>query len=224
MGETIRLEAGDGHAFSGYRAGAQGVRKGSVVVVQEVFGINRHIRSVCDRFAAAGYGAVAPALFDRLAAGVELDYDEDGISRGRALVADLGWDRPLLDIAAAATALAEQHGRVGVVGYCWGGSVSFLAGCRLDAVACAAVYYGRHIVEFRDERPRCPMVMHFGADDPLIPAEAVAQIRAAWPDLPIHVYPGAGHGFNCDRRADFRAGAAMLAFARTLDLFARHLG
>jgi carboxymethylenebutenolidase len=223
MGERISLRAADGHTFSAYRALPATPARGGVVVIQEVFGVNAHIRDVCDRFAAAGYGAVAPALFDRLARGVELDYDEDGISRGRELALALGWEQPLLDVAAAARAL-ERQGRVGYVGYCWGGSISFLAGCRLDAVACAAIYYGRHIVDFLGERPRCPLLMHFGAEDALIPAENVAKVRAAFPEVPVFVYEGAGHGFNCDRRADFRAGAAMLAFARTLDLFARHLG
>lgn len=222
MAETIELTAADGHTLSACRALPAGTARGGVVVIQEVFGVNAHIRDVCDRFAAAGYAAVAPALFDRLTPGVELGYDEGGITRGRALVAELGWETPLLDISAAASAL-KAHGKVGVVGYCWGGSVSFLAGCRLP-FACAAVYYGRQIVDFLAETPRCPMIMHFGADDPLIPQENVAAIRAARPDVPIYVYAGAGHGFNCDRRADFRADAATSALGRTLDLFAHHLG
>lgn len=221
MGETIRLEAGDGHAFSGYRAGAQGVRKGGVVVVQEVFGINRHIRSVCDRFAAAGYEALAPALFDRLRPGVELDYDEAGITEGRALVSELGWDNPLSDIAAAAKAL-DPNGAVGVVGYCWGGSVSFLAACQ-PGVACVSAYYGRHIVEFLGETPRCPLILHFGAEDPLIPLENVERVRVALPDVPVYLYRDAGHGFNCDQRADYRPEAARVALERTLSLFAQHL-
>lgn len=222
MGEKITLRAGDGHALGAYRALPAGKAKGGIVVIQEVFGVNAHIRDVCERFASHGYVAIAPALFDRLAPSVELDYDEAGITRGRELAVALGWEQPLLDVAAAARAL-EPHGRVGTVGYCWGGSVSFLAGCRLT-LACAVVYYGRHVVEFLGERPRCPMLMHFGAEDALIPADNVARIRAAFPEVPVFVYEGAGHGFNCDRRADYRAEAAAAALARTLDLFARHVG
>ena len=222
MAATIELKAADGHALSAYQALPATPARGGVVVIQEVFGVNAHIRDVCEGFAAHGYAAIAPALFDRLAAGVELDYDEAGITRGRALVAELGWERPLIDIAAAASAI-EIYGKVGCVGYCWGGSASFLAGCRLP-LACAVVYYGRHIVDFLADKPRCPLLMHFGAEDALIPPESVAAIREAWPEVPIFVYADAGHGFNCDRRADFRPEVAERARERTLEFFARHLG
>lgn len=221
MGELIRLRAEDGHEFVAFRADPQVPRRGGVVVVQEVFGVNAHIRDVCLRYADFGYAAIAPSLFDRLRPGVELDYDEPGITEGRALVGALGWEAPLLDIWAAAKAL-RADGKVGVVGYCWGGSVTWLAACRLD-VGCASAYYGRHIVEFLDEKPRCPTILHFGAEDALIPPENVEKVRAAHPQLPIHVYAGAGHGFNCDRRADFRDDAAALAQERTLALFAECL-
>ena len=221
MGTWTRLRAEDGHSFLAWRADPQGPRRGAVVVTQEVFGVNAHIRDVCEDFAAEGYAAIAPALFDRIRPGVELDYDEAGIAEGRALVGELGWDKPLLDIAAAADALRADR-EVGVVGYCWGGSVAFLAACRLE-LGCFAAYYGRHIVEFLAESPRCPGLFHFGAEDALIPIEAVERVRAAYPDRPVHVYQGAGHGFNCDRRGDFRPEAAAQARARTLALFARHL-
>lgn len=219
MGESVQLQAADGHRLTAYRAVPEEPEKGGVVVVQEIFGVNAHIRDVCERFAALGYRAMAPALFDRLRPGVELDYDEAGITEGRELVTKLGWDKPMLDIRAAATSI-RPDGKVAVVGYCWGGSVTWLAGCRLD-VACAVPYYGRHIVELLNEMPRCPMILHFGAEDALIPLENVETIRAAFPDLPIHLYAGAGHGFNCDRRTDFRPEAARLALARTLELFGR---
>ena len=221
MGELVRLVAGDGHAISGYRADPAGTSRGSLVVVQEVFGVNEHIRNVCDRFADSGYTALAPALFDRVRPGVELAYDEAGITEGRALVAEVGWDKPVLDVRAAATALRADL-KVGVVGYCWGGTVTWLAACRLD-VACAVAYYGRQIVDFLDERPRCPVMMHFGAEDALIPRAAVSTIEAAFPAIPVHVYDGAGHGFNCDRRGDFRQDAAALALERTLAFFADNL-
>lgn len=217
MGDWVQVVADDGHVFSAYHATAQGAAKGSVVVVQEVFGVNAHIRAVCDGFAAAGYASIAPSLFDRIRPRVELGYDDDGIAEGRALVAELGWEVPLRDVAAAAKHL-RADGRVGVVGYCWGGSVAWLAGCRLD-VACVSAYYGRHIVEFVGEQPRCPAIMHFGAADPLIPLETVECVRRAWPQTPVFVYEGAGHGFNCDQRADYRPAAAALAMERTLALF-----
>lgn len=220
MGKTIRLTAADGHTLDAYKAEPQ-QEKGAIVVVQEVFGVNGHIRDVCDRFAAHGYVAMAPALFDRVRPGVELGYDEAGIAEGRELSTAIGWDDPVTDIRAAAEALRPDR-KVGVVGYCWGGSWAWLAACRLN-VAAAACYYGRHIVDLMDETPRCPVILHFGADDPTVPAEAVAKIRAGFPEIPIHVYDGAGHGFNCDRRKDFRPEAARMALGLTLALFAQHL-
>jgi carboxymethylenebutenolidase len=222
MGDWIELTAADGHGLCAYRAPAESDRRGGLVVVQEVFGVNAHIRSVCDGFAAHGYDAVAPALFDRLETCVELAYDDDGIAKGRALVGELGWERPLVDVHAAASSL-HPEGRVGVVGYCWGGTIAWLAACRLD-VACAAAYYGRQIVDFPDDHPRCPTVAHFGAEDALIPLEAVERVRVANPAVAVHLYAGAGHGFNCDARADFRPEAAALALERTLALFSGALG
>lgn len=221
MGKMIRLTAADGHGFGAYHAQPRDMRAGGVIVVQEIFGVNAHIRDVCDWLAEAGYEAVAPALFDRLTPGVDLGYDEAGITEGRELVGRLGWETPVTDIRAAAQFL-DPDLRVGVVGYCWGGTITWLAACRLP-IACAAPYYGRQIIDFVDEKPQCPMVMHFGAVDPLIPQDVVERIGEAHPDIPIHVYEGAGHGFNCDRRADWRPEAASLARARTLALFARHL-
>lgn len=221
MGETLKLSASDGFELGAYRAKPAGERRGGVVVVQEIFGVNGHIRDVVERYAERGYEAIAPALFDRLRPGIELDYDEAGISEGREHVAALGWEKPMLDVWAAATSL-DPHGKVGVVGYCWGGTVAFLAGCRLG-VACVSAYYGRHIVEFLDEIPRCPMIMHFGAEDATIPQENVDAIRSAYPDVPVYFYAGAGHGFNCDRRADFRPGASAEALDRTLAFFDRTL-
>jgi carboxymethylenebutenolidase len=221
MGETVSLVAADGHRLDAYRALPPAPERGAVVVVQEVFGVNAHIRDVCDGFAAAGYTALAPALFDRVRRGVELDYDEAGIAEGRELAAAIGWDDPVRDIGAAAAAM-RPGGRVGAVGYCWGASWTWVAACRLD-LACAACYYGRHIAQHLDEKPRCPVILHFGADDASIPPENVARVRAAFPALPVHVYAGAGHGFNCDRRKDFRREAASLARERTLALLEEHL-
>ncbi len=221
MGETVRLTASDGHELAAYRVEATRERKGSIVVVQEIFGVNGHIRDVCDRFAALGYDAIAPALFDRVRQGVELAYDEAGIAEGRTLAAAIGWDDPARDIAAAAAALRPDH-RVGAVGYCWGASWTWVAAARVP-LSCAVCYYGRHIVDLLEERPKCAVMMHFGAEDASIPPEAVRRIRDAHPGIPIHVYAGAGHGFNCDRRPDFRPEPAALALDRTLAFFAEHL-
>ena len=173
-------------------------------------------------FAADGYAAIAPAVFDRIERGIELDYDDAGKVRGRELRAELGWEGPMADVEAAAGAL-EPLGNVGVVGYCWGGSLAWLAACRLD-VACAVGYYGGQIIGFNDETPRCPVILHFGETDASIPMDDVDAIRAAHPDVPVHVYGDAGHGFNCDRRGSYHAESAKTARARTLAFFAEHLG
>ncbi|MFQ5954103.1 MAG: dienelactone hydrolase family protein [Kiloniellales bacterium] len=220
--QNLTLTADDGHQCGAYRADPAGRPRGGIVVIQEIFGVNRHIRAVCDGFAADGYAALAPALYDRQTPGVELDYSPEGINRGREIRAEVGWDGPVRDIAAAVAALAPV-GRVGTVGYCWGGSLSWLAATRLD-VACAVCYYGGQIVSFKDERPGCPVLMHFGEIDQSIPMDDVTAIQAALPEVPVHVYPGAGHGFNCDMRADFHQASADLARERTFAFFAEHIG
>jgi len=220
MGEFIELQAEDGHLFAAYRADPEGISKGGLVVIQEIFGVNSHIREVCDRFAGAGYSAIAPAMFDRLAPGTELEYTEEGVAEGRDLIEKLGWDDPVKDIWAAALAL-RPDGKVGVVGYCWGGSVTWLAACRLN-IGAAVGYYGRQIPDFVDETPRVPTMLHFGENDPLIPMEGVERVRQAHPDVPIYTYP-AGHGFTCDQRADFHAESSRRALVHTLDFFGEKL-
>jgi carboxymethylenebutenolidase len=221
MRETVLLTASDGHQLEAYRVRPSMKRKGGVVVIQEVFGVNGHIREVCERYASDGYEAIAPALFDRIRPRVELPYDDSGIAEGRELAAAIGWDKPMLDVWAAAKA-TDLGGSVAVVGYCWGGSWAWLAGCRLE-ILCAVCYYGRHIPDLLDEKPRVPILMHFGAEDSSIPMENVERIRQAYPEIPIFVYEGAGHGFNCDQRVSYNAEAAALARKRTLAFFAEHL-
>ena len=221
MGETITLNAEEGTEFSAYRARPSASPRGGLVVIQEVFGVNHHIRSVTDGFAAEGFDAIAPALFDRKEAGVELAYDADGLARGRALRTALGWDAPLRDIAAAIAAVAES-GKVGVVGYCWGGSLAWLSATRLD-IACSVAYYGGQINQFRGETPRCPTLLQFGETDAFIPSEHRQLVAERHPDIPVHLYP-AGHGFNCDARADYHADSARLARERTLAFLAEHVG
>jgi carboxymethylenebutenolidase len=187
------------------------------VVVQEIFGVNSHIRSVVDRFAAHGFSAIAPALFDHFERHVELGYDEDGVAKGRGFVEKLGFDRAVRYVAAAAEAL-DAPGHTGVVGFCWGGTVAFLACTRLALPAVS--YYGGRTVPFLHERPEAPLLMHFGEHDPIIPAEDRQKLREALPQAEMHVWP-AGHGFNCDQRADYNPTVAAQAMERTL-AFLRH--
>jgi carboxymethylenebutenolidase len=216
MGSTIELVARDGHRLSAYQAlpAGGGTPKGGVVVIQEIFGVNGHIRRVADGFAAQGYAAVAPALFDRLRPGIELGYDPGSVAEGRELRSQLGWDGPLADVQAAIEA-AAAYGKVGVVGYCWGGSLAFLSATRLTGLACAVGYYGGQIAPYAGERTRVPVILHFGEKDQAIPMSDVDRIRAAHPDMSIFTYP-ADHGFNCDERGSYDAASAALALERTL--------
>ena len=222
MSQTIQLQASDGHELAAYVAEPDGEPRGGIVVIQEIFGVNSHIRAVTDGFAADGYRAVAPALFDRIERGVELGYDPDSVARGRELKGRMDWDGPLLDIQVAIGALSGL--KTGVVGYCWGGSLAWLSATRLDGIAAAICYYGGQINDFRDEPARCPVLMHFGSEDASIPMDAIEAIRTAQPDIPTHVYESAGHGFNCDHRASYDAGAFATARQRTMEFLARNVG
>lgn len=220
MDGFIELEASDGHQLSAYERHPDGA-SAAVVIVQEIFGVNPHIRSVVDRYADAGYHAVAPATFDRVERGVELDYDGPGVERGKELAMGIGMEKAMLDVAAA-VAHASTTGPVGIVGYCFGGSVAWLASAQLP-VAAAVGYYGGFITGALDSTPSAPTMLHFGELDAGIPLESVAKIQPAHPDVQIHIYEGADHGFNCDVRASFHAGAAQLARERTMDFLAEHL-
>lgn len=221
MGSRIQLTASDGHASSAYRADPQGDARGGIVIVQEVFGVNDHVRGVCDGYAADGYTVVAPALFDRVKQGVELGYEGEDLTHGRELRGQLGWDNPLLDVQAAADALGSS-GKVAVIGYCFGGSVAWLAATRL-AVDAAVGYYGGQVADFIDEEPKCPVLLHFGETDVFIPIENVDKIHERRPDIPLYRYP-AGHGFNCESRADYHEESARLARERTLNFLRQHIG
>ncbi len=220
MGKMMQLTAADGHELDAYRAEPSASALGGIVVLQEIFGVNAHIRAVSDKFAGAGYAALAPALFDRIERNVELGYDDEAVAIGRRLRGALDLDAVMCDIAAAIAAL-RPRGRVGVVGFCWGGSLAWLAACRLDP-DCAICYYGAQIVDFAGEKPRCPVIIHFGEKDPLIPAEAAAAIRKAHAAVPAFTYP-AGHGFNCDQRGDYHAPSAALAWQRSLAHLRSHI-
>ena len=218
MSQWISLETPTGR-IQAWRADPPIPPKGALVVVQEIFGVNHHIRHVCDTFAAHGYVAIAPAFFDHFEHGVELDYDADGVKRGKELVDRLGMDRVLEDIKSAA-AVVQEAGKVGVVGYCWGGSVAFLANTRLSMPAVS--YYGARTPPYLDEQLDAPMMFHFGDRDPSIPTEAIDLHRSKQPTAEIHTYP-AGHGFNCDQRDDYDEASATLALDRTLSFFRRTL-
>lgn len=224
MGQQISLTASDGHPLTAYRADPSGSARGAVVVVQEIFGVNSHIRSVVDSYAEAGYVALAPALFDREGPGIELGYQADDVARGRELAFPLGYEAPSLDINAAIDAVSGI-GKTGIVGYCWGGSLAYLAACT-SSVDCAVGYYGGQILKIRAAlpglQPQVPVMLHFGEHDHGIPLRDVEQIRTLHPEIPIHLYD-AGHGFNCDQRGSYDAKAADTALQRTLDFYAANL-
>ena len=222
MGTMIKLSASDGFRLAAYRADPQGTPRGGLVVVQEIFGVNSHIRSVCDGYAADGYRAIAPALFDREEKGVELGYTAADIARGREHKAKASADAALLDVDAARAAVASA-GRVGIVGYCWGGFITWLAACRLRGFGGAISYYGGGILEAGGEKPKCPVIAHFGERDSVIPVAGVRAFAEAHPDVDVHVY-AADHGFNCDQRGSYDAAAATLARQRSLDFLREHIG
>jgi carboxymethylenebutenolidase len=212
MGEMVRLTAEDGHEFDAYQASPDETPRGGLVIIQEVFGVTDHIKRVTDGYAAEGYLAIAPALFDRVSPGITVAYDD--VERGRDVMLQLDLEQVVLDVDAAVSKAAEA-GPVGAVGYCWGGAIADLAACRLP-VKVAVAYYGGRLTSWLDEKPRCPVLYHFGGQDPLIPAETVQQIRGGRPDGVIYLYPEAGHGFNCDEREDYDAVSAEQALKRSL--------
>jgi len=221
MGDMINLTAEDGHMFGVYKAEPSGSPRGSLLVIQEIFGVNQHIRAVADGYANDGFYVLAPCLFDRAERGFEVGYTPEDIARGRDVRAKVDWDDAVKDMAATVTAL-QQHGKVGSVGYCWGGSCSWLVATRIG-VAASVCYYGGQIAQFKDETPKNPVMMHFGEHDHGIPMDDVDAIRAAHPSAEVHIYP-AGHGFNCDERGDYHPEAAATARERTLAFFAKHIG
>jgi carboxymethylenebutenolidase len=218
---TLQLLAVDGNQLSAYLVKPQGTPRGAVVIVQEIFGVNSHIRRVAEQYAAEGFLAIAPAMFDRLQKGVDLGYDAGGLQAGIDLMMKTTNDGTIADVNAAIDAVSHA-GRVGMVGYCWGGRVTYLAGCKTN-IAAGVAYYGGGIAQLLGDTPRCPMLFHFGERDSHIPLADVDKIRAAFPTGTYHLYP-AGHGFNCSERADFDAASAHLAFQRTIEFLHKHVG
>jgi len=222
LGKHFNLTAADNHKLGAYRADPNGTPKGGMVVIQEIFGVNHHIRATCDRFAAAGYVAVAPAVFDRFARDFESGYSPDEIAHARSLLGNLNWDHMMADIAAAAAEL-KNVGPVGVVGYCMGGTAAFLSACRVPGLSAVVCYYGGAIGKFADEKAKCPLQMHFGEKDESIPMDVVEEIKKKKPQAEVYVYPGAPHAFSNNDRPSFRQEATDLAWTRTQDFLSKHM-
>jgi len=223
MGKPLSLVATDSHKLGAYRADPAGKPKGGVVVIQEIFGVNHHIRSVCDRLAAEGYSAVAPALFDRITRDFECGYTPDEVANARKFVAAPDFDAMVRDTDAAMKEL-DGVGPVAIMGFCLGGTIAFLSAARLSGLKAAICYYGGGIARFADEKPKCPTQMHFGRKDAHIPMTAVDEIRQKRPEAEVCVYDEADHGFHCDERGSYDEKSAKLAWDRTLAFFAQHIG
>jgi len=221
MGSIVTLKAADGFSLSAYTAGSADAKAG-LVVVQEIFGVNHHMRDMTDRLAAAGYYAISPAIFDRAERGVELGYTPDDIAKGRDYRMKLTDAQVMEDIEAAAAFLGAR--KLGIVGYCFGGTVAWWGATRTTKFAASCCWYGCGIAGTKDERPHCPVQMHFGEKDASIPMSDVEAVRMAQPKAESYVYMGAGHGFGCDERGSFDKAAYELAQQRTLEFFAKHLG
>jgi carboxymethylenebutenolidase len=210
----MRLTANDDHELDAYEVHPDGAAA-AVVIVQEIFGVNAHIRSVVDRYAGLGYRAIAPAVFDRVERGVELGYDADGIERGRAMAMQIAFEPVMRDVAAAVAAVSGT-GPVAVIGYCFGGSVAWLAADELPIQA-AVGYYGGQVVDLIERQPKVPTMLHFGELDHAIPLDGVRRVADAHPEVEVHVYDGAQHGFNCDARGSFDPLSATIARGRTVE-------
>jgi carboxymethylenebutenolidase len=223
VGRNISLRAKDGHELGAYEALPASKPRGGLVLLQEIFGVTEHIRSVCDDYAEQGYHTVAPALFDRVQRGTELGYSKDDAVIGRELRAKIPWDQVFADVVAAQQQISVS-GKVATLGYCWGGTVSWRSAAQLDCIAGAVCYYATQIEPYIAEKPRCPVLMHFGERDPIAPLDHAGALRAAQgAQVEIQVYP-AGHGFNCDETKNFDSASAAQALRRSLDFLYAHIG
>jgi len=222
LGQKVKLTTSDNHALGAYRADPSGTPKGGIVVIQEIFGVNHHIRAMCDRFAGIGYAAIAPQVFDRFARDFESGYSPDEIAHARSLIGNLNFDLMMKDIEASVGNL-KSVGPIGIVGYCMGGTAAFLAACRVNGLSTAVAYYGGMIDKFADEKPKRPVQMHFGEKDEGIPLSTVEDIKEKQPQAEVYTYPGAPHGFACDERASFRQESADLAWQRTTAFLAKNM-
>jgi carboxymethylenebutenolidase len=222
VGQDIKLTASDGFKFGGYRADPAGTPKAAIVVIQEIFGVNHHIRSVCDRLAAEGYVAIAPSIFDRIQPDFQCGYSPDEIANARKFIANPDWAAMLRDTQAAIDAVKDV-GPIGIIGFCLGGSIAYAAATKLSGLSAAVGYYGGAVVRFADDKPLVPTQLHFGEKDAGIPLTDVETIKAKRPDVEVHIYSGAQHGFHCDERASYDKTSADIAWPRSLSFFTKHL-
>jgi carboxymethylenebutenolidase len=222
MGKTIELTAADGHKLSAYVAEPAGKPRGALVVIMEIFGVNSHIRSVADDYAKEGYLAIAPAMFDRVQRGLDIGYTPADIEVGRSAMQKMKLDDAMKDVAAA-LAQVKSAGKVGIVGYCWGGTVAFKSASSVDGLACAIAYYGGGIPGLIGEKPKIPVLFHWGETDQSIPLDKAKEVAAAHKDQQHFFYP-AGHGFNCDQRGSYNADSSKLAKSRSLEFLRKHVG
>jgi carboxymethylenebutenolidase len=222
VGHDITLTASDNCQLGGYRADTTTTPKGAVVVIQEIFGVNHHIRAVCDRLASEGYVAIAPAIFDRVERNFQSGYSPDEVAVARRFIANPNWAAMLRDTQAAIDAV-RSVGPVGIIGFCLGGSIAYAAATKLSGLSAAIGYYGGAIVRFADDKPKVATQLHFGEKDAGIPLSDVETIRAKRPDVEIHIYPGAQHGFHCDERASYDKTSADIAWPRSMSFLAKHL-
>ena len=226
MGKMIELTAADGHKLAAYRADPVGTNagkpRGAIVVIQEIFGVNSHVKSVADGYAADGYLAIAPALFDRAQRGFDVGYTPEDIAKGREVRAKVSNDMAMKDTEAAIKAVSNA-GKVGIVGYCWGGLITWLAAAKLPGLSAAVPYYGGGILDNADLQPKVPLMGHFGERDAHIPVDGVRKLAQQHKKHQIFIY-AADHGFNCDQRGSYDAPAAKQARERTLAFFRQHVG
>ena len=221
MGDWTTLTASDGASASAYVAGDAAAERG-LVIIQEVFGVNNHIRNVCERYAKEGYLAIAPALFDRVVKNVQLNYDEAGVAKGVETVGKVSTDDALKDVKAALDYLGDR--KKGVIGFCWGGTLAWISASKFDEVDAAVGFYGGGIATSKDIELKRPIQVHFGADDPHIPQTDVAAISSAHPEIEVFSYEGAGHGFCCDERGSYHQPSAELAKDRALKFLSANMG
>src|SRR5208337_238765 len=222
MGQWIELKPAGAGPIRAWRADPEGRPRGGIVIIQEIFGVNAHIRAVTDRFAAEGYLAIAPAIFEHVEPGFDVGYDPDSRARGVAIAGKMDGEQAQRDVAAAIE-IAKEGGKVGIVGYCMGGTVAWRAASRQRNLSAAVCYYGGGILALKDMKPSIPVMLHFGEKDEHIPVAGVRELAALYPDIPVHIYL-AGHGFNCDHRESYDAPSAALAWTRTIEFFHQHLG
>lgn len=223
MGQTIKLTAKDGFKPTAYEAKPSGKARGGLVMIQEIFGVNNHMKRTADTYAAAGYHVVTPGFFDRVGKDIQLGYGEADIAKGREIRGKLNWDQILADVQAGIDAL-KGAGKLGIIGYCFGGSVAWLGATRFKDFSASVCFYGGNIAQFSEEKPNCPVQMHFGETDHAIPMSDVGKIRAnQGAKVEIQVYP-AGHGFNCDERGSYHEPSAALARERSLAFLKQYVG